>query len=207
MDREDVTFVEQEEGPSVTATDILEHLYCPRFTYFEHCLDIPEHQEKRFKVQKGREVHKDKTRVNPDYLRKKLGCVDKRMEMYLSSSRGLRGVVDEVLFLHDGTAAPLDYKFAEYKERVFRNHRFQLAFYGLLIKDNFAQEVNKGFLVYVRSKNKLIEVELGVKLYAQLEKVVDEFLQVVQKGKYPSPTTYKRRCADCCYRNLCEKVI
>lgn len=197
----------QEDGPSVTATDILEHLYCPRFSYFEHCLDIPEHQEKRFKVQKGREVHKDKTRINPDYLRKKLDCVNKRMEVYLASSRGLRGVVDEVLFLEDGTAAPLDYKFAEYKERVFRNHRYQLAFYGLLIKENFQVQVNKGVLVYARSKNKLVEVELTSKLYAQLENVLAEFLEVVQKGKYPGPTTYKRRCADCCYRNLCEQVI
>ena len=36
---------------SITATDILEHLFCPRFSYFELFLVIPEHQEKRFTVQ------------------------------------------------------------------------------------------------------------------------------------------------------------
>jgi len=50
---------------SITASDILEYLFCPRFTYFELYLKIPEHQEKRFKVQKGRTVHEDKMRVNP----------------------------------------------------------------------------------------------------------------------------------------------
>lgn len=192
---------------SVTATDILEHLYCPRFSYFEKFLDIPEHQEKRFKVQKGREVHKDKTRLNPEYLRKKIGCIDKQFEVYLSSERGLRGIVDEILFLDDGTAAPLDYKFAEYKDSVFKNHKYQLAFYGILISENMGVSVNKGFIVYTRSKNKLIEVELTSNMYQQLELVIKDFFDVVQKGKYPRPTKYKARCADCCYKNICEQVI
>jgi len=37
---------------SITASDILEFLYCPRFTYFENYLDIPQHEEKRFKSSK-----------------------------------------------------------------------------------------------------------------------------------------------------------
>jgi len=47
-------------GFSMTASDILEHLFCPRFTYFQSYLQIPQHEEKRFKVQKGRTVHENK---------------------------------------------------------------------------------------------------------------------------------------------------
>ena len=32
-------------GFSITASDILEFLFCPRFTYFENYLDIPQHEE------------------------------------------------------------------------------------------------------------------------------------------------------------------
>ena len=42
---------------SITTSDILEFLFCPRFTYFENYLDIPQHEEKRFKVQKWRMIH------------------------------------------------------------------------------------------------------------------------------------------------------
>ena len=116
---------------SITASDILEHLFCPRFTYFEMYLKIPEHQEKRFKVQKGRTVHENKVQVNPDYLRKKLGCVERKKSVYLSSdSSGMRGIVDEVLFLDDGTAAPLDFKYAEYKDWTFKNYRIGLQVVG-----------------------------------------------------------------------------
>lgn len=195
-------------GHSVTATDVLEFLYCPRFVYFEQYLKIPEHQEKRFKVEKGRKVHEDKFRMNPDYLRKRIGCVDRRRGVYLASpGLGIRGVVDEVLFLEDGSAAALDYKFAQYKDRTFKNHRFQLTFYGRLIRDHFGAPVNRGFLVYTRSRNKLVEVPITPGMYAELEGVVREILNVVQKGLYPKPTKYKARCPDCCYFNLCEKAI
>jgi len=192
---------------SITASDILEHLFCPRFTYFQSYLQIPQHEEKRFKVQKGRTIHEDKMRVNPEYLRKKLGCVERKTSVYLSSEGGLRGIVDEVLFLDDGTAAPLDYKYAEYKERTFKNHKHQLTFYGQLIMEHFQMPVDRGFIVYTRSRNKLIEVPITKQIYSELDKIISELLDIAQKGVYPKPTRYKARCGDCCYRNICEKVI
>ena len=200
---------ENSSGPEfgLTATDILEYLYCPRFAYFESYLCIPEHQEKRFKVQTGRTIHDDKARLNPDYLRKKLGVVKREKSVYLASPLGMRGVVDEILFLKDGSAAPLDYKYAEYKERTFKNHRYQLTFYGQLIVDNYAVPVHKGYIVYTRSRNKVIEVEITGAMYAELQDIIKELMTVVGKGKYPPPTKAKARCLDCCYRNICEKVI
>lgn len=194
-------------GYSITATDVLEYLYCPRFTYFELYLGIPEHQEKRFKVQKGRTVHEEKALTNAQYLRKKLECVAKKRDVYLVSNRGMRGIVDEVLFLRDGSAAPLDYKYAEYKERTFKNHVYQLTFYGQLIKDCFSLPVHRGYIVYSRSQNKLVEVTLSDKMYVELENIARNLLTIVSKGFYPEPTPHKARCADCCYGNICEKVI
>jgi len=75
-DNEVVDIDNGEVSFSVTASDLLEHLFCPRFTYFQGYLHIPQHEEKRFKVQKGRTVHEDKMRVNPEYLRKKFGCIE-----------------------------------------------------------------------------------------------------------------------------------
>ena len=53
----------------------------------------------------------------------------------------MRGIVDEVLFLDDGTAAPLDFKYAEYKDWTFKNYRIGLQVVGfwanlLKFKDN-----------------------------------------------------------------------
>ena len=191
---------------SITATHLLEYLFCPRFTYFEEVLQIPEYQGKRFKVQKGREVHEQLRKRNPHYLRKKIGAVRKISDVYISGAN-MRGIIDEVLFLDNGTAAPLDYKYAEYKERTFKNHRYQLAFYGKLIRQNYKIPVNRGYIVYARSNNKLVEIPLTDKVYGELQNIIDTLAKIITTGFYPSPTKYKARCADCCYRNLCEQVI
>ena len=199
--------IKQEAAFSLTASHLLEHLFCPRFTYFEHVLDIPQQEEKRFKVQRGREIHEKTRKMNPDYLRKKLGVKEKKTDVYLSSPSGIRGIVDEILFLDDGTAAPLDYKYAEYKDRTFKNHRFQLVFYAQLIKDNFRVPVTHGFIIYTRSKNKLVEMPIQENDFDELQKIISEILDIVQLCRYPKPTKYKQRCPDCCYRNICEKSI
>jgi CRISPR-associated exonuclease Cas4 len=191
----------------ITATHLLEYLYCPRFIYFENVLDIPENQERRFKVQKGRIVHEKVRKTNPEYLRKKIGVIDRKSDVYLTSPSGIRGIVDEVLFLDDNTAAPLDYKFAEYKNKLFKTYYFQLIFYARLIKDNFQVPVKKGFIIYTRSKNKLVEVSLKDKDFIELEKIIDDMTNIIQNCRYPKPTSVKRRCPDCCYRNLCEGTI
>lgn len=192
---------------TITASHLIEYLFCPRFTYFEYVLDIPEHQEKRFKVEIGREIHRKIRKLNPNYLRNKIGVVDKKIDQYLSSPAGIRGIVDEILFLNDGTAAPLDYKYAEYKDRTFKNHRFQLVFYAKLIKDNFDLPVNRGFIVYTRSKNRMIEIPIRERNFSELDKSIAGLLDVICNCHYPKPTSYKQRCPDCCYRNICERTV
>lgn len=199
--------IQQETGYSLTASHLLEYLFCPRFTYFEYVLDIPQHEEKRFKVEVGRTIHERIRKTNPGYLRKRLGVRERRSDVYLSSPLGIRGVIDEILFLDDETAAPLDYKYAQYKDRTFKNHRFQLIFYARLIKDNYSAPVNRGFIVYTRSKNKLVEVPIQETDFDELKKIISEILNVIQHCRYPRATKYKQRCPDCCYRNICEKSI
>ncbi|MBW1999435.1 MAG: CRISPR-associated protein Cas4 [Deltaproteobacteria bacterium] len=199
--------VETESNYSITASHLFEYLYCPRFTYFEYVLDIPQHEEKRFKVEKGRAIHERARKMNPAYLRRKLGVKEKKLDVYLSSPLGIRGIVDEVLFLNDGSAAPLDYKYAEYKDRTFKNHRFQLIFYAQLIKDNFRVPVTRGFIIYTRSRNKLIEIPIYEQDFDTLDEIVRGILDVIQGCRYPNPTCYRQRCSDCCYRNICEKSI
>lgn len=190
----------------LTVTHALEHLYCPRFTYFEYVLCVPERQGKRPLVVKGRAAHEERTKINPAYLRKKLGVVKREFDVPLSSRRlGLRGSVDEVLTLSDGTMAPFDYKYAEEPRSVYRNLRVQSALYGLLIRETFGAEVRRGFLCYIRSKHKVVELDHTGADYAEAEGVLSEVLGVIRTGLFPRATTRKARCRDCCYRNICVR--
>jgi CRISPR-associated exonuclease Cas4 len=187
---------------SLTPSDIIEYLYCPRYSFYEHVLSVPQNEEKYFKVMKGRDIHNEKLERNKAYLRKKIGAVKKWEDQYLTND-SLRGRVDEVLELEDGTHAPLDYKFAEYKERIYDTYRQQLFCYAVLIEENFNTRVDRGFLVYTRSKNKLIEVPVREADKALIRESIKGFFDVVEKNYYPKATKFKRRCLNCTYRNIC----
>ena len=193
-----------EQEVFVTVSDALEYLFCPRFIFFERCLMIPEHQEKRFKVLKGRELHEVREKVNRDYLRKRLRCTRKEISVYLTSHKyHFKGEVDEVLFLEDGTAAPLDYKYAEFKNTIYKTHKYQAALYGILIMEHFGVDVKKGFVCYTRSNNYVVEIDFRQKDFEMAKKIVREILMIIQRSYYPEGTKQKARCADCTYRNIC----
>lgn len=128
----------------------------------------------------------------------------KDSSVYLASGRyHIKGIVDEVLFLDDGTAAPFEYKFAEFKDRVFRTYRHQLAIQGLLIKENFNVEVNRGFICYTRSKNLIREVRFTDRTFNEAVDIIESIFDIIQKGHYPEKTKHMSKCIDCCYRNIC----
>lgn len=189
----------------ITPSDMIEFLYCKRFIYYMKSLAIPQFEERRFKVQKGKEVHEKKETQNKQYLRKKLGVVDKKIDVDLYSEKfKIKGIVDEVVTLEDESMAPLDYKFAKYDEVIYNTYRSQMLLYSLMIKEMYNCEVNKSFLVYTRSANLVKEIEIDEKDLEKLKKDIKEYFKVV-KGYFPKATSSNARCIDCCYKNICIK--
>jgi CRISPR-associated exonuclease Cas4 len=193
-----------EKRAIITISDVLEYLFCPRFIYFMHCLEIPQHEEMRFKVLRGREVHEEKRSINPHYLRKKIGVVRREQNVFLASKEHcIKGIVDEVLFLDDGTAAPFEYKFAEFKEKVFRTYHNQLALHAMMIQEQFDVEVNRGFICFVRSRDHVEEVAFSEKDFERAREIVQEILEIIGTGYFPKRSRSRTHCIDCCYRNIC----
>ncbi len=189
---------------TITPSHILEYLFCPRFTYFEYVLCIPQYEEKFHKVMLGRDIHEKKTIQNAEYLRKRIGAISKYQNQYLTNEH-LRGEVDEVLELSDGTMAPLDYKFAEFKDKIYDTYKMQLYCYAVLIEENFGKKVEKGYLVYVRSRNKLVEIEIPQEKKLLVNKMIYNVLEIIDEKFYPKATRSKKKCISCTYKNICTK--
>jgi CRISPR-associated exonuclease Cas4 len=169
------------------------------------CLGISQYEEKRFKVQLGRSIHEKKQKENKDYLRTKLNVIKKEINVPLISEKlGIKGIVDEVLTLEDKTMAPLDYKFAEYNDKIYDTYKTQIIMYALMIEEMYGSIVNKGYLVYCRNGHIVKEIEITDKSKDTLKNTIKEYLDVLQ-GYFPKATKYKSRCIDCCYSNICIK--
>ena len=188
----------------ITPSEVIEHVYCPRFTYFMNVLNIPQFEDRRFKVLKGREVHKRRERENRFYLRKKINVVKRDLNVYLASSAlGVRGVVDEVLTLKDDTIAPLDYNYSPYREHAFKTHRIQITLYGLLAHEAYQQRVTRGYIAYIRGGSRLVEVPIGEAEERAARQMVAEIFDIIHTGRLPKKTPHRAKCGDCCYKNIC----
>lgn len=188
----------------ITPSEVMEYLYCPRFTYFLNVLKVPQHEDNRYKVQKGRRVHEKRLQDNRDYLRKKIDMMAKDINVYLSSSQNhIRGIVDEVAFMRDGTLAPIDYKYSPYKEYAFKTHKIQITLYSLLIEETYRKPVNKGYIFYIRNGSKMNEIPITLSLKQEALEIVNTILKIIREERLPQKTKVKIRCFDCCYKNIC----
>lgn len=189
----------------ITPSEIIEFEYCNRFTYYMKCLGINQNEEKRFKVQKGRTIHEERSLNNRSYLRKSIGAIEKLINVELVSKKySIRGIVDEVCFLENGNVVILDYKYAKYEEKIYETYMSQLVLYAIMTEEVFLKTCNKAYLVYCRDENKLVDVNISLESKQNIIEEINEYLKVL-KGKYPSKTKVRSRCLDCCYRNICIK--
>jgi CRISPR-associated exonuclease Cas4 len=74
-----------------------------------------------------------------------------------------------------------------------------------MIAENYDIEVEKAFIVYIRSKNKLVKIDIGKDIYSELQTIFNAIIDIIKKGYFPKRTNYKRRCRDCTYQNICIK--
>lgn len=187
----------------ITPSIVLSYLFCARFIYFMYNMLIPEHQGKRFLVKKGRKIHELKKKVNPGYLRKKLGVVSKQTDVPLySHTYFINGRIDEILFLNDNTASPIDYKFA-YHKRDFNTFYFQALMYCIMIEENYHIKSPKAFICYTRDKNEIREICYSMKDRLRLEKILKSIRDIITGELFPKKTASKRKCEDCTYRKVC----
>ena len=90
----------------ITPSELIEFNYCKRFTYYMKCLNVPQFEENRFKVQKGKEIHSKKV-------------IDKLAIMAASKVKVVRNgniqeisindlVLDDIVVFNTGNQIPTD---------------------------------------------------------------------------------------------------
>lgn len=166
-------------------------------------LNIPQNEEKRYLVQKGRNIHDYKLKLNQDYLRKKLGVINKISDVIMYSYEfKINGKVDEVLFNEDGSATPLDYKYS-FNERNFKTFFYQGLMYCLMVNETFKCRSDKAYICYIREKNKIKEINYNEKNIENLKKILDDIINITTSGQMPKKKASNKKCVDCTYRKLC----
>jgi CRISPR-associated exonuclease Cas4 len=193
-------------GPWLTVTDVLEHAFCPRYTYFEGVLGLSQRQELRTKVLRGRAVHRLRASRNRGYRRKRLNVVGKHEEVFLACpTLGVHGRIDEALRLADGTASPLDYKVSPRPAKVPSYTVAQAVLYAILLEATWEVRVERAFLVYLREPRGRHEIQASPGRRRHVLRLIREVRSVRREGLLPSATPYRKRCLDCSFRFICPQ--
>ena len=67
------------------------------------------------------------------------------------------------------------------------------------------KSVERGFIVYCREENRLVETDITQKDKENMDGLIKEYRNVLE-GYYPEATKQKIKCFDCCYKNICIKI-
>jgi CRISPR-associated exonuclease Cas4 len=186
-----------------TVTDLKQMAYCPRVVFYERCL--PHVRPRTYKMEAGQAAHEDEQAraARRTLARYALPEGERHFDLLLQSARlGLRGKLDEVIALGDGTLIPVDYKLTR---AVAGNHRLQLAAYALLLEAVYGGAVTRGFVVLIPTQ-KAVEVAINGKLRAAVATRLEEARTMVKEERMPEPTTVRARCYDCEFRRFCNDV-
>lgn len=183
-------------------SDLLNHLYCARITWWWHVMGVP--QRATPKTRRGQEAHEawagkeEKRRYEGGGLRTRR----KRVGLTLTSERlGLRGRLD-ALVNDDGELLPWDEKNTEQPERPWPGQRLQMGAYAMLLEDAFpGTQVERGVIDYLVGGTSAI-ISITPELRAQVLQVLEELNQVRTTEHLP-PRAPPTRCRDCVYAKIC----
>lgn len=184
----------------ITVTDIVEYTYCPKFSYFQKVMEIPQFEKKRGTVLKGRQVHTEREKRNRGYLPAQFRGGKKFIERtFFSKKLNLVGKADQVI-LQDGHAVLYERKYS--KEFISDTLLVQLGLLAMLITEGTGEVCDKAIVEFIRSNNKQVEIPITPKILQFAKSQFDNFIDTVKNGEMPF-SRYSNKCVDCCYKRIC----
>lgn len=185
----------------LSATDLMNFLYCSRIIHFVHVLKRPQTATvKEYAGRRKSALFQDETRRRQ--LVKGMPHLRRQFGLYLKSAElGLHTVADCVLFDDRSQLAfPLEVKYGTAPRRLFRGQRYQVLMQALLLEKVTGFRSSCGYIRFLKD-DKLVSIDTTHK-----HEVLDLFRNIshIISGECcPPPSPYKRRCVDCCYNSLC----
>jgi CRISPR-associated exonuclease Cas4 len=190
---------------AIRVTDLKNYTFCPRFPYFERCLDGI--RPRTYMMEAGEEAHEaEKARAR----RRTLWAYgvpegQRQFNVYLESKRlGLSGIIDELVLTASGEYFPVDYKLSP---EVNDSHAVQLCAYALLLEEHFQTVVVQRAFVYFIGKRAVSPVTIDAALRQQTTDALRHVQQMIRYEHMPPPVKERAKCRHCEWRLFCNDVV
>lgn len=174
----------------LTITNVVEHAFCPKFTYYQLVLNLKQNEEKRGTVQAGRSFHSRHASTNLNYFPK--GIEGKKLtEVQLfSKSHLFTGKIDEAIETSEEIII-IERKYSDYVE-VGPTLKTQLGLLTILAEENLQKKVKRAIVVFDRTKRVELQVDVTNEICEYALSMLEETRRVLTSGISP-PSKYDNR--------------
>lgn len=190
----------------LTIKDLMNFHYCKRLIYFENVLRVP--QATTIKEFKGRELHNlFERKAKRNKLIKGFQKFRKIFHLNLKSREfNFRTVLDCLVVNNvENKAYPIEYKNMKKPEKLYRTLKIQVLAESLLVESQLKYKTPFAFIKFEKS-NDITKIVISEKDLEEVKETIKEINNILEKELVPEPTTFKKRCTDCCYWNICRRI-
>ncbi len=184
----------------LTVTNVVEHAFCPRFTYFQLVLGIEQLEGKRGTVLAGRTFHSKHSKTNKSYKIKRLTGLKLTELLLYCKEYGFSGKIDEAIETADEVLI-IERKYSDYVI-ISQTIKTQVGLLAILAERNFKKKVKRAIIVFDKTKRVEIQIKITEKIKQQALTELQKTNAVLSSGVIPS-SIHDNRCLNCCYRKIC----
>jgi CRISPR-associated exonuclease Cas4 len=184
----------------LTVTNVVEHAFCPRFTYFQLVLGIEQREGKRGTVQSGRAFHSRHSTTNKTYKIKHLAGIKQTELLFYSKKYSFSGKIDEALETETEILI-IERKYSDYIV-IGSTIKTQLGLLAILAEENTGKEVHRAIVIFDKKKRVEMPVNITEKIKQKALLMLQKTAHTINSNNIPY-SKHDNRCLNCCYRKIC----
>lgn len=184
----------------LSVTDVVEHEFCSRFTYYTSVLGLSQYEENRGTVKSGRSMHKKHEDTNKNYVFGNLGGKKIVGTKFYSKKLELVGKIDEAIELDDEVIL-IERKYSNYNF-IGDTIRIQIGLLALLIEENKNKPVRKAIVIFSKDTRNVVDFEVDEHIKEVAISALAKTKSVIQSGVMPE-AKFDNRCLGCCFNRIC----
>lgn len=173
-------------------SDVVQFLYCPRKIYF---MKIAGFRIIKPKMEEGK-IEQERAIEKLEKIAEKLGGKLLKNLSLESERYGLKGVLDALIVSDE--LLPVDVKLSKFNS-VSYAWKMQMTAYSILVEEMFGRSVKRA---YIFLNGNLREITISPDDKRNLERILDQIWQVIEKETYP-PVTKSKKCGYCEMQKFC----
>lgn len=187
----------------VSGSDIKNYIYCPRIVYFNKVMDIEPFltsNQLKARIKHKNEEHNIDRRISIDGIK-----ADKiTYDLYLESNTLKASASIDCVIEYRNLMIPVEFKYMYSKKgKAYTDHKYQLAFYAIVIEDVTKKSVDFGYIKYILDK-KLVKVIITQDMKNYVKNLIDKIRKDIDNEKLPPINVNKKKCmGGCGYRYVC----